>query len=64
MPTDLTLVGLDGGSPTLVHDDFELVDGVDHNGVTRCLDLLKAHPVVLHCGVPHALMVDSPATCC
>lgn len=64
VPTDLTLVGLDGGSPTVVLDVFELVDGVDLNSVTRCLDLLKAHPVVLHCGVPRALMVYSPATGC
>ncbi|MFN7726235.1 MAG: hypothetical protein ACK5QH_14300 [Rubrivivax sp.] len=64
VPTDLMLVGLDGGSPTVVLDVFELVDGVDLNGVTRCLDLLKAHPVVLHCGVPRALMVYSPATGC
>lgn len=60
--TDLMLVGLNDGNPNDVLDIFEQVDGVDLNGVTRCLDLLKAHPVVLHCGVPRALMVYITAT--
>lgn len=60
--TDLLLLGLDDGSPAAVLDTFEQIDGVDLHGVTRCLDLLKAHPVVLHCGEPRALMVYSPAT--
>lgn len=64
VPTDLIVVGLDGASPTLVLDDFERVDGVDLNGVTCCLDLLKANPVVLHCGAPRALMAYSSATGC
>lgn len=63
-PTDLSVLGMEGCDPAVVLDGFERVDGVDLSRVNRCLDLLKAHTVVLHCGAPRALMVYSPATGC
>ncbi|MGR6805339.1 hypothetical protein ACU6VI_03380 [Sphaerotilus natans] len=62
--TDLMILGLDGGNPSVVLDVFELVDGVDLAGVTRCLHMLKENRAMLHCGVPRALMVYSPAAGC
>lgn len=63
MPTDLSVLGMEACDPAVLLDGF-VQDGVDLSRVTRCLDLLRANAVVLHCGMPRALMVYSPATGC
>lgn len=62
--TDLMILGMDGDNPSTVLDVFEQIDGVDLEGVARCLQLLKDQRAVLHCGLPRALMIYSPATGC
>jgi hypothetical protein len=58
--TDLQLLGMPAGDPADVLGGFVADDGVNLDEVTRCLDLLRSTSVVLHCGLPRALMAYSP----
>jgi hypothetical protein len=62
-PGDLAIIGLDG-DPADYLGELAEGDDVDLDNVTRCLALLKAQPLLLHMGLPLALLIYWPARGC